>query len=81
MKEKQFVIGNYSRNYLNALDTFQAFKNQLLQALESEFEEQQANEMFLKDMDTFDAVENVVMGHLRNCIVIEMGTDKEIVTI
>ena len=81
MKEKQFVIGEYSRRYLNALDTFQTFKNTLLQALETEFGEEQANEMFLKNEGIFEAVENSVMGYLRDCMVIEMGTDREIVTI
>ena len=81
MKEKKFVIGEDSERYLNALDTFQTFKNTLLQALETEFGEEQANEMFLKNEGIFEAVENSVMGYLRDCMVIEMGTDKEIVTI
>lgn len=81
MKEKHFIIGEVSERYLNALDKFHGFKNAFLTALIEEYGEEQGDEIFHGFDDKFDAVENVVLGELHNGLVMEMGTDREIVTI
>ena len=81
MKEKQFVIGDLCRGYLNALDLFQQFENTLLRTLIDEYGEDNGSEQYNNHVPLFDDVERVVMECLRYTITLEMGTDREIVTL
>lgn len=81
MKEKQFVIGEDSARYLNALDKFHGFMNAFLDALTEYYGEEQGDEIFHRFDDKFDAVENLVLKELHGTMVMELGTDREIVTL
>ena len=81
MKKKQFVIGEDTERYLNALDKFHGFKNEFLDALTEYFGEEQGDRIFQSYSEQFDAVENLVLHEMYGSMSMELGTDKEIVTI
>ena len=78
---KQYTVGESSRLLLDALDAFQAFKNTLLDALTSIYDDEQGDRMFNEHYDQFEAVERTVTDYLRQQFIKEMGTDREAVTI
>lgn len=70
---KQYEIGAESRLFLDALDAFQTFKNQLLFALTETYGEKQGDELWQDHQDRFDAVERDVMDYLRIQFTQQMG--------
>lgn len=81
MKTKQYTVGEYSRQFLNALDTFQEFKNDFLTALQTLYGEEQGEKFYLSHGEQLENVERTVMDYLRYNFVLEMGTEKETITI
>ena len=79
--KKQYTVGEQSRRYLVALDTFNLFKNDLFDALTETYGEEQGNEFYNRHVDEFEAVERIVMDYLRVSFAEQMGTDAEHVTI
>lgn len=81
MKTKQYTVGENSRQFLNALDTFQRFENDLLDALQNQYGEDQGEQFYLSHLQKFEDVERIVMDYLRIQFTEGMGTDAEQVTI
>lgn len=81
MKTKQYTVGEYSRQFLNALDTFQEFKNDFLTALQTLYGEEQGDKIYNEHAQLYDDVERTVMDYLRYNFVLEMGTAKDTITI
>jgi len=79
--EKQYTIGEQSRKFLNALDTFQRFENDFLDALQAQYGEEQGEQFYLKHVEQFEDVERTVMEYLRIQFTILMGTDAETVAL
>ena len=78
---KQDTVGEQSRRFLVALDTFQLFENDLLDALTETYGEERANAFYNSHADEFEAVERIVMDYLRVSFTMQMGADAEHVTI
>lgn len=81
MKTKQYTVGDQSRQFLNALDTFQQFENDFLDALKFQYGEEQGEKLYLSHVAQFDDVERTVMDYLRIQFTIQMGTDADKVTL
>lgn len=81
MKTKQYTVGENSRQFLNALDTFQQFENDFLDALIFQYGEEQGDKMYNSHLQQLEDVERIVMDYLRIQFTIQMGTDAEQVTI
>lgn len=81
MKTKQYTVGENSRQFLNALDTFQQFENDLLDALQNQYGEEQGEQLYLSHLQQFEDVERIVMDYLRIQFTLLMGTDAEQVTL
>lgn len=81
MKKKQYTVGENSRQFLNALDTFQQFENDLLDALQAQYGEEQGEQLYLSHLQQFEDVERIVMDYLRIQFTQQMGTDTEQVTL
>lgn len=81
MKTKQYTVGENSRQFLNALDTFQQFENDLLDALQNQYGEEQGEQLYLSHLQQFEDVERIVMDYLRIQFTVLMGTDAEQVTL
>ena len=79
--KRQYTIGEQSRLFLDALDTFQRFENALLDALTATYGEERGNRFFNDSHEQREAVERVVMDYLRVSFTMQMGTDAEQVTI
>lgn len=74
---KTYEIGDDSRLFLKALDTFQQFKDDFLAALTNQYGEEQGTKMFLSHSEQHDDVERGVMDYLRVQFSMQMGTDAE----
>ena len=81
MKTKQYTIGEQSQKFLNALDTFQRFENDFLNALQFQYGEEQGEQYYLQHVQQFEDVERTVMDYLRIQFTIQMGTDAETVAL
>lgn len=81
MKTKQYTVGEQSRQFLNALDTFQQFENDFLDALQAQYGEEQGEKLYLQHLQQFEDVERVVMDYLRIQFTQQMGTDAATVEI
>lgn len=81
MKTKQYIIGEYSRRFLSALDKFQEFKEEFFEALQHQYGEEPGERLFQEHVDKYDALERVLMDYFRYNLTMEMGTDKETITI
>ena len=81
MKTKQYTVGEYSRQFLNALDTFQQFKEEFFEALQHQYGEDTGERFFHEHAEQYDAVERTVMDYLRFNFLLEMGTARETITI
>lgn len=81
MKTKQYTVGEISRQFLNALDTFQQFENDFLDALQTQYGDEQGEKLYLSHLQQFEDVERTVMDYLRIQFTVLMGTDAEQVTI
>ena len=81
MKTKKYTIGEESRQFLNALDTFQEFENDFLDALKHQYGEEQGDKLYNSHLELFEDVERVVMDYLRIQFTMLMGTDAEQVTL
>ena len=69
MKSKQYTIGDNTRRFLDALDTFQEFKNDLLDALTATYGEERGEQL--------EQVDRIVMDYLRPLFVMGMGTQAD----
>ena len=81
MKTKQYIIGEYSRLFFDALDTFQAFKEDFFNALQRLYGEETGEKYFHQYAEHYDALERAVMDYVRYNAVLEMGTGKDTITI
>ena len=81
MKTKQYTVGENSRQFLNALDTFQQFENDFLDALQYQYGEEKGEQLYLSHLQQFEDVERIVMDYLRIQFTVLMGTDAEQVTL
>ena len=81
MKTKQYTVGENSRQFLNALDTFQQFENDFLDALQAQYGEEQGEKFYFQHLQQFEDVERVVMDYLRIQFTQQMGTDAPAVEI
>jgi hypothetical protein len=75
MRTKQYTVGEQSRKFLNALDTFAHFENDLMDALQSQYGEEQGEKMYLQHLPQFEDVERTVMEYLRIQFTQGMGGD------
>lgn len=78
---KQYTVGEDSRRFLYALDTFQQFENALLDALQQVYGEEQGERLYLSHNEQFEGVERIVMDYLRIQFTQGMGANAEQVTI
>lgn len=81
MANKQYTVGEQSRQFLNALDTFQKFENDFLDALQAQYGEEQGEKLYLGHLQQFEDVERVVMDYLRIQFTQGMGGDASTVEI
>ena len=81
MNKKQYTISEESKGFLNALNTFQLFKDELLAALQLQYGEAQGEQFFLSHSAQFEDVERAVMDYLRIQFIQQMGTTAERITI
>lgn len=81
MKTKQFIIGESSRRFLNVLNTYEAFRNDFLTLLQAEYGDDSGDKLYNSHAETLDAVEHVLWEYWRVPLTMEMGTDKDIITI
>jgi len=79
--KKQFNVGEQSRRFLVALDTYNLFKNDLYDALTETYGEEQGNKFFNEHGEQLETVERIVMDYLRVSFTMQMGTDAETVEI
>lgn len=80
-QNKQYEIGDDSRQFLNALDAFQMFENVFMDALQNLYGEEQGEQLYLSHVPQFEDVERTVMDYLRILFTQQMGTADERVTI
>ena len=73
--KKQYTISDESRLFLNALDTFQRFENDLLTALQNLYGEEQGEKFYFSHVEQFEGVERIVMDYLRVQFTMQMGGD------
>lgn len=78
---KQYTVGEDSRRFLYALDTFQQFKNTFLDALQNLYGEEQGEHLYLEHAPQFEDVERTVMEYLRVTFTQWLGGDDAQVTI
>ena len=78
---KQYVIGESSERLLKALDVFNLFQAELLEALEFMYGELKGGELFAESTPKLEDIERIVMEYLRVNFTSELGTGKEIVTL
>ena len=76
-KKRQYTVGENSRRFLNALDTFQEFENDFLDALQHQYGEEQGEKMYLEHLQQFEDVERVIMEYLRIQFTTTLGGDTE----
>ena len=81
MKTKQYTVGEESRQFLNALDTFQEFENDFLDALKHQYGEEQGEKLYLQHLPQFEDVERTVMDYIRIQFTQGMGGDAATVEI
>lgn len=82
MAKKTYVIGEDSRKLLDALDAYQVFVGELLDALVQIYGEEQGHKFYQEHRDTLDEVERIVMDYLRIQFTTQgMGTGKTTITI
>ena len=76
-----YTVGEYSRRYLDALNSFQGFKSTFYDALVAAYGEKTGDEMYHEHDTVLDAVERVVLDYMRYQFTLEMGTGKTEITI
>lgn len=81
METKNFIIGDDTRRYLNVLNTYEAFRNQFLSLLQTEYGDDSGDKLYNSHAETLDAVEHVLWEYMRVPLTMEMGLDKETITI
>lgn len=82
MAKKTYTISEDSGRLLDALDAYQAFIGEFINALVEIYGDGNAQDLYLKDLATFEAVEDVIMRYLRIQFTTQgMGTGKTEVTI
>lgn len=80
--KKTYTIGEDSRRLLDALDTYQVFVGEFLDALVQIYGEESGNKFYQEHRDTLDAVERIIMEYLRIQFTTQgMGTGKTEITI
>ena len=80
-KKKEFIIGDVSYCYLQALEKYQIFKDQLLEALIMQYGEEAGNERFCEHRPKLEDVERIIMEYLRIEFTSEMTGKNDIVNI
>ncbi len=81
MNPKQYTVGSESQCFLDALNTFQLFKNELLAALQRQYGDAQGEQFFLSHTAQFEDIERAVMDYLRIQFTLQMGTSANNVTL
>ena len=81
MANKQYTVGEESRKFLNALDTFARFENDFMDALQNQYGEEQGEKIYLQHLPQFEDVERTVMDYLRIQFTQGMGGDAATVEI
>lgn len=81
MAKKTYTIGEDSRRLLDALDAFQVFNGELLDALVHIYGEDSGHKFYQEHRDDLDKVERIVMEYLRIQFTQEMATGKAEITI
>lgn len=80
-KQKQYIVGEQTRAYLDALDALTTFRGKFLDALTNAYGEQSGMKMYHEHDEQLDAVTLTVMDYMRYSMTEEMGTDKGVITI
>ena len=75
--KKQYTVGDNSRRFLDALDTFQVFKNDLLHALTATYGEERGEQFYNAHGEQLEQVERIVMDYLRPLFAMGMGTQAD----
>ena len=76
-----YTVSETTRRYLDVLDTYQAFRNQFLTALQAEYGDDGGDKLYNSHAETLDAVELVFWQYLRVPLTWEMGIGKKEITI
>ena len=81
MKKKQYIVGDETRRFLDVLDTYEAFRNEFLTLLQTEYGEDSGDKLYNSHADALDEIEHILWGYMRVPLTYEMGLDKDTITI
>lgn len=78
---KRYNVGEESRRFLYALDTFERFESVFFDALCKQYGEEAGERFYHEHDEQLEAVERIIMEYLRIQFTQGMGTDAVEVTI
>ena len=79
--KRTYKVSEATARYLDVLDTYEAFRNQFLTALQAEYGDDGGDKLYNSHAETLDAVELTLWQYLRVPLTWEMGTGKTEITI
>lgn len=71
-KQTNYLIGEDTRRYLDALNAFQEFKNALIHAVFTDYGDEAGIDLYSRHDSLFDSVEGVIWAYMKPHIIEHM---------